>query len=436
MSHSRTHTFRASIAIIALAVSISIARAAQGGPDYEQPPIRYSASTPKDAIMKLQPRIESGELKLGGTDLDILQGLLRELNIPAASQVVVFSKTSLQRGRIQPKRPRALYFSDSVYVGWVPGGLIEVASIDPELGPVFYSFNPQAARKAGAKFERDSDCLRCHGDMFVRGVPAVFARSVFPTETGEMLLRHGSTVVDDQTPFENRWGGWYVTGYTGKLNHRGNEFASEQEERLVFAPTAQRPMNLRDYFDTAEYPADTSDVVALMVIEHQMAVQNSLTRAGFNARRMLAYQKGLQTTFKEPVTDEPAYDSVKSVFNSAVEEVVDHLLFRKEAPMPEGVVGSPAFREAFVQRAVRTAGGLSLRDLRLRDRMFEHRCSYMIYSESFAALPPSLKARIIARLQEVLLGRDKGDRYSYLPAEERQKIFAILRETHPDAKRW
>lgn len=386
--------------------------------------------------MRLQQRIESGELKLGGTDLDILQGLLRELDVPAASQVVVFSKTSLQRGRIQPKQPRAVYFSDSVYVGWVPGGLIEVASIDPQLGPVFYSFNPQAARKAGAKFERDSDCLRCHGDMFVRGIPAVFARSVFPTETGELLLRHGSTVVDDQTPFENRWGGWYVTGYTGKPSHRGNEFASEQEDRLVFAPTDQRPMTLRDYFDTSQYPTETSDVVALIVFEHQMAVQNSLTRAGFNARRMLAYQKGLQTTFKEPVTEEPAYDSVKSVFASAVDDVVDHLLFRNEAPLPGGVDGSRAFREAFAQRAVRTADRQSLREFRLRDRMFEHRCSYVIYSAAFDALPASLKSRILARLQEVLLGQDKGGRYSYIPAEEKQRIHAILRETHPGAKNW
>ena len=181
---------------------------AQGVPDYERPPINYSATTPHDAVAELGQRIAAGQLQLSGTARHMLRTLLRELNVPVESQIMVFSKTSLQRNRINPKRPRGLYFSDSAYVGWVPGGLFEVTTIDPQLGPVFYSFDPQAARSGSAAFVRDSDCLRCHGGTFVRGIPAVFVRSVFPGVTGEPLYRHGSEVVDDQTPFEKRWGGW------------------------------------------------------------------------------------------------------------------------------------------------------------------------------------------------------------------------------------
>src|SRR5690606_29845754 len=134
---------------------------------------------------------------------------------PVESQLLVFSKTSLQRRRISPERPRALYFSDTVYVGWVPGGLTEVIIIDPQLGPVFSTFDLRDGRREHPKLERDNDCLRCHGGNFVRDIPGIFARSLFTDETGEPLLRHGTLIVDDETPFAQRWGGWYVTGYHG-----------------------------------------------------------------------------------------------------------------------------------------------------------------------------------------------------------------------------
>jgi hypothetical protein len=357
--------------------------------------------------------------------------------VPAESQMLVFSKTSLQRGRIRPERPRALYFSDSVYVGWVPGGLIEVTAVDPRLGPIFYSIELAPAREAPPKIERDSDCLRCHGGNFVREIPGVFARSVFPDAGGEPLLRHGTLLVDDETPFAQRWGGWYVTGYRGTEPHRGNAFASERGDQLVFAPTDARPAELSAFFETDPYLRPTSDVVALLVFEHQMAVQNALTRAAFSSRRMIAYQHGLQATFKEPVTDEPAYDSVKSVFASAAQDVVDRLLFRGAAPVPEGLVAGGEFEKMFAASAPRSRAGHSLRDLRLRERLFAQRCSYLIYSESFRALPGTMKERILDRLHAALTSRDPKDRYAYLPAEEKARILEILTETHPDAReRW
>lgn len=410
---------------------------AQNPPDYEQPPSSYSTSTPQDAVARLQQRIAAGQFRFAGSDKEIVQALLAEFKIPVASQVVVFSKTSLQRGRIRPDHPRALYFSDSAYIGWVPGGLIEITAIDPQLGPVFYAFDPREGRSGTPKFERDSDCLRCHGGAFVRDIPGVFARSLFPNDEGEPLLRHGSQVVDDQTPFEERWGGWYVTGYTGSAHHRGNTFATEKADQLVFTPNPQRPTELSAFFETAKYLAPTSDVIALLVLEHQMAVQNSLTRAGNACRKMLVYQHSLQTSFGEPLTEEPAYDSVKSVFASSVQDVVDRLLFWHEAPLPEAVGGGETFKTAFAAGAQRTGSGLSLRDFKLQGHIFAHRCSFMIYTEAFGALPPQLKTRVLDRLHAALASRDPKDRYAYLPAEEKQRIRDILVETLPDAKkRW
>ena len=407
---------------------------AQSEPDYERPPVSYSTTAPRDALTRLQGRLAAGGVTLAGGERRMLQTLLDELGVSAASQMLVFSRTSFQRSRIRPDQPRALYFSDSVYVGWVPGGMAEVAAIDPQLGPVFYTVEFPGARRPAPKIEREADCLRCHGGAFVREIPGVFARTLFADANGDPLLRHGTQLVDDETPFAQRWGGWYVTGYHGETAHRGNAFASECTDQLVFEPAAQRPDELSAFCDPAAYLKPTSDVVALLVFEHQMSVQNSLTHAGFAARRMTDYQHGLQKTFREPESDEPAYDSVKSVFASVAQEVVDRLLFRNAAPLPAGVTGGAAFRKNFAQGAPRSRSGHALKDLKLDGRLFAQRCSYLIYSETFRALPETLKAQILDRLESALRSRDPQDRYAYLPPDEKERIREILIETHPDAR--
>lgn len=411
-------------------------RAGLAAEDYEQPPVSYSASKPADAITRLEVRLASGDATLGGSDRAVLAALLRELGVPVASQLLVFSKTSLQRGRIGPAQPRALYFSDTCYVGWVPGGLIEVTAIDAQLGPVFYTLDPRApVTRRARRFERDDDCLRCHGGNFVRGIPGVFARSVFPDATGEPLFRHGTTVVDYRTPFEERWGGWYVTGRHDGAPHRGNRLAREEHDALVFPLANVTPVtDLSPYFDVTRYLAPTSDLIALLVFEHQTAVQNALTHAAFDARRMLHYQAGLERAFGDRASPEPAYDSVKSVFASATRSVVDALLLKDEAPLPAGLAGAPEFVRAFEAAGPRTRDGRSLRDLSLDGHLLRHRCSPLIYSEMFLGLSPPLKRQICAALAHALDPVSPDSRYAYLTAAERAALRAILRETHPDLR--
>lgn len=422
--------------MLAIALAASAPARGQQRDPFEEPPISYSATAPRDAIAALEARLAAGTLKLAGDDKAVVRALLDALNIPVASQVLVFSKTSLQRGRIAPDHPRALYFSDTCFVGWVPGGLVEVASLDPALGPVFYAFDPRAPARADKRFVRDPDCLSCHGGLFVREIPGVMARSVFADAKGEPLLRHGTQVVDHRTPFSERWGGWYVTGQHGDALHRGNVFAAEADGRLVadFRRGAN-VTNLSGFFPVAEYLAPTSDIVALLVLEHQLAVHNTLTHAAFKCRRMLHYQQNLQKDLQEPVTAEPAFDSVKSVFSNAVQEVVDVLLFHGEARLPDGIAGSADFQNAFVAAAPRAADGSHLKELWLKEgRLFKHRCSYLIYTPGFLELPELLKRRIYARLGQVLEGREPVPRYAYLGARECARIAAILRATHPDLR--
>jgi len=402
---------------------------------FEQPPMNYSASQPQDAIARLQARLADGTAILGGHDREIISGLLRELHVPLESQVLVFSKTSLQRQRITPEQPRAIYFSDDCYVGWVPSGLMEITTIDPRLGPVFYSLDPSVApaNVTPNSFVRDSDCLRCHGGTFVRGIPGVFVRSLHTDKNGEPLLKGGSEIVDFRTPFTDRWGGWYVTGKHGGTLHRGNVFTREKNDELIV--DFKRGANVTDlspFFDTGRYLTNSSDIVALLVLEHQTTVQNTITRAGMNCRRMLDYQETLQRELKETSTEELAYASVRSVFEGAVREMVDDLLFYGEAALPDGLEGSPAFPAAFQKNARRSAAGHSLKDFSLKGRLFQNRCSYLIYSESFRALPPQLTKRVYARLEQILKASAPEPRYSYLGMDERKQILEILRETHPE----
>src|SRR5712691_655712 len=80
-------------------------------------------------VSALQYKLASGEAKLEFEPAHgYLISLLQLLHVPVSSQGLVFSKTSFQRQLISPQTPRALYFNDNVYVGWVPKGeVIEVS---------------------------------------------------------------------------------------------------------------------------------------------------------------------------------------------------------------------------------------------------------------------------------------------------------------------
>jgi hypothetical protein len=420
---------------LALAFGAAALVRAQGMPDYERAPIHYTQATPQDEVASLLARIARHEVTLAGSDQAIVRTLLRELGVPGASQIVVFSKTSLQGRLIRPQHPRAIYFSDSVYLGWVPGGLIEVAAIDPELGPIFYRLDPGAARTDRTPFVRESSCLRCHGDNQSGGFPSLLARSVYAESDGHVLDRHGSVAMDDRTPFEQRWGGWFVTGYRGTLPHRGNTFGRERGDQLIFEPGAGRPAELGGYFDTSPYLAATSDVVALAIFQHQVAMHNTLTRAAHGFRRALASQQALQRALHEPETTEAAYTSTRSALRAATDDILDTLLFREAAPLPAGVNGSTAFREAFAAGARRSHDGHALKDLSLQGRLFTNRCSFLIYSASFAALPPALRHHVLDRLGAILRDGDTTGRYAHLEADERRRILVTLRETLPDFRR-
>jgi hypothetical protein len=408
-----------------LGLTVSPAIAAED--TFERAPISYSASTPQDAVSALKSKLASGAIRLQGDEKQVVRSLLQALEIPETSQMLVFSRTSFQKDRIDPAHPRAIYFSDDVYVGWCPGGLVEVAAIDPVLGPVFYSFDPHLGNE-GVVFRRDEDCLRCHGGVFVRDIPGLLARSVFTGRDGNPLLALGSELVDTATPIEKRWGGWYVTALRAGERHRGNlVLSTEQEPTQQELAAAASLKDLEKLVNTRPYLVPSSDIAALLVFEHQVTVQNVLTRANQECMRMMVYQKNLQKELKETVTSEPTYESVRRVFSSASQDILDALLCKDEAALPEGgIQGVGGFAKAFVSKGKVSAEVPSLKELDLHTRLFKYRCSYLIQSTSFDRLQPTLRRRVLQRLWRAVTDTSTEPRYAYLEPAERDGIRDIL----------
>ena len=111
----------------------------------EYPTIPYLTGQRTDRVAALIGRLERGDAKLDyHRERGYLDSLLAALEIDPASQTLVYSQTSLQSRLIGPRTPRAIYFNDDVYVGYVKGAPLEIASLDPNLGPVFYLLEQNA----------------------------------------------------------------------------------------------------------------------------------------------------------------------------------------------------------------------------------------------------------------------------------------------------
>src|SRR6185436_3336105 len=232
-----------------------------------------------------------------------LPSLLSQLNIPQSSQVLVFSKTSFQRERIAPATPRALYFNDDTYVGYCQdGNVIEIAASDPNLGSVFYTLD-QHERKTPILTRQTDNCLQCHASAMTHQVPGLLVRSVVPDKTGLPIFRAGTFVTTHESPLKERWGGWYVTGKHGDQKHLGNQLWEDEDSGPKPLARGGAPMNvesLKDRVDTSAYLTPHSDIVALMVLEHQAEMHNRITRANFQTRIALRDERIMNEALGRP----------------------------------------------------------------------------------------------------------------------------------------
>ena len=401
--------------------------------EYDQEPINYSDGPVNDPVAVLQRRIERGEVKLAyDARTGYLKSLLDELKIPVSSQVLVFSKTSFQRNRISPKTPRALYFNDDVYVGYCFGGdVLEISSTDPTQGAMFYTIAQRP--EPGAKFLRQTHaCLQCHdSSSMTGGVPGHIVRSVFTDSSGQPLLSAGTFRTTQESPLKERWGGWYVTGTHGEQMHLGNGFLVDEEQPEKFDTAAGANVtSLAGRFDASGYLTSHSDIVALMVLEHQTQMHNLITKASYLARVAMRDLAEMNKALGEPA--DRISDSTRSRIRTAAEPLVKYMLFSGEAKLTEQIAGTSGFAEEFAASGPRDEKGRSLREFDLTTRMFKYPCSYLIYSESFDRLPVILKQQVYDRLYAVLSGEDQSREFAHLTGEDRKAILEILVATKKD----
>ena len=379
---------------------------ALGQDSFDLPPIRYSESISKDPVALLERKIQRGELVLPqDPQFGVLPGLLKELNVPVESQVLVFSKTSLQIHKISPSNPRALYFNDSVYVGYVPGSsILELAANDPDLGAVFYTvdFAPLAEAKQGVQLVRDrGQCLSCHATSRTENVPGYLVRSIYPDASGRPRTGTSSYTTDYRSLFQTRWGGWYVTGTHGQMRHLGNAFALDRSD--------PQKMDLEAGANQSELPSRVqpklhlqphSDLVALMVLEHQIRVHNLITKANYEARQAVA----MDVSMNQALGRDSGYrsESTQRRIQSAASSLADAILMRNESPLEQVVQGTSTFAETFASQGPLDSQNRSLRQFDLQTRLFRHRLSYLIYTPEFQALPKEILVPLRAHLQETL----------------------------------
>jgi hypothetical protein len=375
------------------------------------PAIRYQETPAQDAVTRLNERLRRGEVTLTFEPTrGYLRSVLAALQVPEDSQLLVFSKTSFQASRISPANPRALYFNDTVAVGWVRGGeVLEFVAQDPRQGAQFYTLDQR--QEGTPQFARNLSCVQCHTWEATSNVPGMFLSSIFPGPDGSMLYAPVFSV-DHRTPFDLRWGGWYVTGRHALARHMGNAtVAPGTNMDAMVTPSTLHTTSLDGRFDPEGYVSTHSDIVALMVLEHQSRMLNLLTRAGWDAR--------MGSAAGRPLTD-------------IVNELVDYMLFVDEEPLGARVEGTSPFGRTFADSGVRDARGRSLRDLDLQTRLMRYPCSYLIYSEAFDALPDTVKRAVYARMWAVLSGAERDAKYDRLTEADRTAVLEILRDTKSD----
>lgn len=342
--------------------------------------IQYATAPTDDLVARL---IKSG------ARVRELPELLAALGISTDSQMLVFSKTSLQAERISPRNPRAIYFNDEAAVGWIRGGVaMEVASVDSRQGVIFYSFDSDG-------FHRQNTCLHCHAGASTQGVPGMFVGSVYPAVSGE-ADRNGAIITDHRTAFADRWGGWYVNARRGEQKDRANGVAADPSDPHALA-THQNLTSLAALVNTAGYLSPVSDIVALMTFEHQTQMTNYLTRVGWEAR-------------------------MGQSVDADIETLARYMTFQNEAPLAEPIEGVSEFTKSFARRGPFDRQGRSLRDFDLKTRLFRYPLSYMIYSAQFDALPGDLRERIYRRVYEQV--------------KSRREVLEILRDTKANLPVW
>jgi hypothetical protein len=353
--------------------------------------VSRAEEAPNNVVEALEAKLEKGDIKFSYAPdgHGYLKSVLEALQISPDSQVLPFTKSSLQFDRISPGTPRAVYFNDDVAVGAVhPGGLIEIIVNDRRGGIAFYTLDNRAPGRPHLQ-EESVRCASCHG-MVNPVTPGWIVGNITAVADGTPQIinpSHPFDLTDQTRPFESRWGGWYVTGRTENMHHLGNVTAPDPDKPYDL-PQGRTLASLSGRFDPAHTLKPGSDIVALMTLEHQTGFINRLF--ALNMRYS----------------------------DAALEDLVTYMTFANEVPLPGPVSGDSGFTADFAKRGPRDGKGRSLRAFDLKSRLFRYPLSYMVYSTAFDTLKPEIRDKLYRRLYDTLKtkGADGADAIAILAA--------------------
>lgn len=383
--------------------------------DLFSPAHQYYTRPLNDPFTKIKGDLESGKIPLDNqSGKAFVISLLKACNISASSQMLAFSTTSLQLSKISPRNPRALYFNEDLYVSYVPGGKIEIVSLDPQLGGIFYIFEVPKDNSP-PKPERTTQCMNCHAAADTRHVPGLVIKSVIPGPNGGSLDAFRRSITGHDIPLEQRFGGWYLTGSVPIKDHWGNTIG-----KLSPAGLSRRTIRPGELFSFDRYPYTSSNILPQLIHEHQAGFVNRVVEAGYKYRSYMFQDKGkLSSAHTEEM-------------RNITKLLTRYLLFADEAPLPDSKIeGDSQYKTDFLASRKPLASGESLKDLDLRTHLFKYRCSYMIYGSVFQGLPSEYKNQILQSLYKALDTKSPDPDYSYLPAGEKRTIKELLKTTLP-----
>jgi hypothetical protein len=174
----------------------------------------------------------------------------------------------------------------------------------------------------------------------------------------------------------------------------------------------------------------SSDLVALLVLEHQTRVHNLITRANYETRQAVALDKAMNQAIQRPA--EYRSESTQRRIASAANALAEALLMMDEPKLDDTVSGTSDFQEIFQSMGPLSRAGRSLRQLDLKVRLFRYPLSFLIYTPEFQQLPEEVMHLVKERLRaELSDGGIDGVRRGLVPRDLRSEIRQIVAETLP-----
>ncbi len=408
----------ASIGQLTAATSESISTAIE----FRKVPHDYLNHVPKDRFAGVLKKIQEGALQLDTRDdKAFLRSLMAALDIPISSQILVFSASSLQSEIINPRNPRALYFNEDTYLGFVPGGKVEVISMDPTHAAMFYIFDRLLPGGPVPTIARSQKCFNCHAGSATRRVPGLIAESLLPMASGASLETYRRDEQGHQIPLDQRFGGWHLTGG----HHLNPTHANLMGVTTGAGKFDKVPAEPGQMWDLDRHLLPTSDILPHLVHEHQLGFENRVFHAAYTVRQLRGGERG------------PLPTSAKAELEKLADELARYILFTDEAKLPSGgIEGDATFMSDFARNRRATHTGLALKDFDLKTRLFKHRASYMLYTESWQKLPTELMDRVYYKMAEGLREQNASAIGAHLPPSEKRAIRTILKETLPGLPAW